>query len=75
MLQPRIPLSLALAPQVQGHYPYFWRGTFLNWLQTGFVGLRRCSQTHCPFPCFCVLLFSHVYLCPDFSYLGQILYI
>lgn len=34
MLQSRIPLSLALAPQVQGHYPYFWRGAFLSWLQT-----------------------------------------
>lgn len=34
MLQPRIPLSLALAPQVQGHCPYFWRGAFPSWLQT-----------------------------------------
>lgn len=41
MLQPRIPLSLALALQVQGHYPYFWRGAFLSWLQNSFCGTKE----------------------------------
>lgn len=41
MLQPRIPLSLALALQIQGHYPCFWRGAFLSSLQTGFCGTKE----------------------------------